>query len=91
MTDLPPSPTVRKAPPAQPLIGLILCALAGVLFIVFASLDEALVFFMFFALLCLLGAAVFAIRLVTTKTCPECRSSVPKAASVCGKCRAALE
>lgn len=91
MTDVQPGPpAAKKAPPTQALVGLILCAVAGVLFLALASVDEALTFFMFFALLCLLGAAVFVSRLLTTRTCPACRSGVPKAASVCARCQTVL-
>jgi len=82
---LPPRQSSARA--TRPLIGLILCVVAGALFIAFASLDPGLAFFMAFALSCLLGAAVFGLRLATTKTCPACGASMAKSATICGRCQ----
>lgn len=72
----------------QPLVGLILCVIAGAMFNFFATLDPAFAFFTIFMLLCLIGAVIFAIRLATTKQCQACGMGIPKSASVCRSCGA---
>ncbi|MBD9700278.1 hypothetical protein IGS67_12395 [Flavimobilis sp. GY10621] len=81
-------PTTSRS--GQSLFGLVLCLAAGAVFVYFSSLDEALSFFMFPALLCGIGAVLFGARLATQVQCNACKANVPKTARVCGRCGAAL-
>ena len=81
-------PTTSRS--AQSLFGLVLCLGAGAVFVYFSSLDESLLFFMFPALLCGIGAFLFGARLATQVQCNLCKANVPKTARVCGGCGATL-